>query len=180
MMQTIRAFDEAEKFKGPSVIIAYTPCISHGLYGGIHLALDEAKEAVNSGYWQLYRYNPLLEDLGKNPMILDFKKPDFSKVRDFLLTQSRFGNLLKVDAEHAESLYAKAAKDSRKRFMRYARTSGDLDKYLEREVKVLAKKNPESEGAIVATLPKERKKRPVDPEREARRAARKAEREAKK
>ncbi len=64
--------------------------------------------------------------------------------------------------------------------MRYARTSGDLDKYLEREVKALAKKNPESEGAIVATLPKERKKRPVDPEREARRAARKAEREAKK
>ncbi|MDG4971176.1 pyruvate:ferredoxin (flavodoxin) oxidoreductase [Lactococcus lactis] len=180
MMQTIRAFDEAEKFKGPSVIIAYTPCISHGLYGGIHLALDEAKEAVNSGYWQLYRYNPLLEDLGKNPMILDFKKPDFSKVRDFLLTQSRFGNLLKVDAEHAESLYAKAAKDSRKRFMRYARTSGDLDKYLEREAKALAKKNPESEGTIEATLPKERKKRPVDPEREARRAARKAEREAKK
>ena len=85
-------------------------------------------------------YNPLLEDLGKNPMILDFKKPDFSKVRDFLLTQSRFGNLLKVDAEHAESLYAKAAKDSRKRFMRYARTSGDLDKYLEREAKALAKK----------------------------------------
>ncbi|ARE29251.1 Pyruvate-flavodoxin oxidoreductase [Lactococcus cremoris] len=180
MMQTIRAFDEAEKFKGPSVIIAYTPCISHGLYGGIHLALDEAKEAVNSGYWQLYRYNPLLEDLGENPMILDFKKPDFGKVRDFLLTQSRFGNLLKVDAEHAENLYDKAAKDSRKRFMRYARLSGDLDKFLEREAKALAKKNADLGISTETNLKKERKTRPVDPEREARRAARKAERAAKK
>ena len=142
--------------------------------------MSQQKLAVDSGLWPIFRYNPELREQNKNPMILDFKKPDFSKVRDFLLTQSRFGNLLKVNAEHAESLYAKAAKDSRKRFMRYARTSGDLDKYLEREVKVLAKKNPESEGAIVATLPTERKKRPVDPEREARRSARKAEREAKK
>lgn len=113
-------------------------------------------------------------------MILDFKKPDFGKVRDFLLTQSRFGNLLKVDAEHAENLYDKAAKDSRKRFMRYARLSGDLDKFLEREAKALAKKNADLGISTETNLKKERKTRSVDPEREARRAARKAERAAKK
>jgi pyruvate-ferredoxin/flavodoxin oxidoreductase len=179
MMQTIRAFDEAEKHQGPSVIIAYTPCISHGLYGGMQLALEEAKAAVNSGYWQLYRYNPALEEAGKNPMTLDFKKPDFDEVRPFLLGQARFANLLKVDATHAESLYAKAAADARKRFMRYARWSGDLEKFLAREAKAQAKKSGTVEIASEPRV-RERKARAIDPEREARRAARKAERESKK
>jgi pyruvate-ferredoxin/flavodoxin oxidoreductase len=139
MMQTIKAFEEAEKHKGPSLIIAYTPCISHGLYAGMSHAIEEAKQAVNSGYWQLYRHNPALEEAGKNPMILDFKKPDFSKVREFLLTQSRFGNLLKINKEHAEMLYEKAATDSRKRFLRYARMSRDEVKFLEREAKAKEK-----------------------------------------
>ncbi|WP_374284344.1 pyruvate:ferredoxin (flavodoxin) oxidoreductase [Lactococcus sp.] len=174
MMQTIKAFDEAEKHKGPSLIIAYTPCISHGLYAGMHMVLDEAKQAVNSGYWQLYRYNPELEEAGKNPFTLDFKRPDFSQVRDLLLKQSRFGNLLKVNKEHAEALYEKAATDSRKRFLRYARMSGDYEKFMARQ----AKENPSSEGGAVTEKPA-KKERVVDPEREARRAARKAERLAK-
>ncbi|AYG01834.1 pyruvate:ferredoxin (flavodoxin) oxidoreductase [Lactococcus allomyrinae] len=166
MMQTIKAFDEAEKHKGPSLIIAYTPCISHGVYEGMHMVLDEAEHAVKSGYWQLYRYNPELESKGKNPMTLDFKKPDFSEVRGFLLKQSRFGNLLKINKAHAEALYDKATTDSRKRFIRYARLSGDLEKFLEREAK--------AKGETVEINQKPRRERTIDPEREARRAARKA------
>lgn len=116
MMQTIKAFDEAEKHKGPSLIIAYTPCISHGLYEGMSKVLDEAKQAVNSGYWQLYRYNPELEEIGKNPFTLDFKRPDFTQIHDLLLKQARFGNLKRVNIDHAEQLYDKAMADSRKRF----------------------------------------------------------------
>ncbi|MDR2977597.1 MAG: pyruvate:ferredoxin (flavodoxin) oxidoreductase [Streptococcaceae bacterium] len=139
MMQTIKTFAEAEAYKGPSVIIAYTPCITHGLFEGMGHVLEEAKAAVNSGYWQLYRYNPTLEETGKNPMTLDFKRPDFSQIREFLLTQARFANLKKVNSEHAEQLYAKAASDSRHRFLRYARMSGDYEKFIAREEKAAAK-----------------------------------------
>ena len=174
MMQTIKAFDEAEKHNGPSLIIAYTPCITHGNYEGMSKVLDEAKAAVNSGYWQLYRYNPALEDLGKNPLTLDFKRPDFGQVRELLVKQSRFANLMKVNAEQAELLYAKAAADAKKKFLRYARMSGDYDKFIAREAKNLDKKS-----AQPVREKRERKERPVDPEREARRAARKAARQAK-
>lgn len=174
MMQTIKAFDEAEKHNGPSLIIAYTPCITHGNYEGMSKVLDEAKAAVNSGYWQLYRYNPALEDLGKNPLILDFKRPDFGQVRELLVKQSRFANLMKVNAEQAELLYAKAAADAKKKFLRYARMSGDYEKFIAREAK-----NSDKKAAQPVREKRERKERPVDPEREARRAARKAARQAK-
>lgn len=72
-MQTIKAFEEAEKYPGPSLIIAYTPCITHGLFGGMKESLKEAKEAVSSGYWSLYRYNPTMVEKNKNPMTLDYK-----------------------------------------------------------------------------------------------------------
>lgn len=169
MMQTIKAFDEAEKHNGPSLIIAYTPCITHGNYEGMSKVLDEAKAAVNSGYWQLYRYNPALEDLGKNPLTLDFKRPDFGQVRELLVKQSRFANLMKVNAEQAELLYAKAAADAKKKFLRYARMSGDYEKFIAREAK-----NSDKKAAQPVREKRERKERPVDPEREARRAARKA------
>lgn len=174
MMQTIKAFDEAEKHNGPSLIIAYTPCITHGNYEGMSKVLDEAKAAVNSGYWQLYRYNPALEDLGKNPLTLDFKRPDFGQVRELLVKQSRFANLMKVNAEQAELLYAKAAADAKKKFLRYARMSGDYEKFIAREAK-----NSDKKSAQPVREKRERKERPVDPEREARRAARKAARQAK-
>ncbi|MFK4965529.1 pyruvate:ferredoxin (flavodoxin) oxidoreductase [Lactococcus garvieae] len=174
MMQTIKAFDEAEKHNGPSLIIAYTPCITHGNYEGMSKVLDEAKAAVNSGYWQLYRYNPALEDLGKNPLTLDFKRPDFGQVRELLVKQSRFANLMKVNAEQAELLYAKAAADAKKKFLRYARMSGDYEKFTAREAK-----NSDKKTAQPVREKRERKERPVDPEREARRAARKAARQAK-
>ncbi|BDW48656.1 pyruvate-flavodoxin oxidoreductase [Lactococcus formosensis] len=174
MMQTIKAFDEAEKHNGPSLIIAYTPCITHGNYEGMSKVLDEAKAAVNSGYWQLYRYNPALEEVEKNPLTLDFKRPDFSQVRELLVKQSRFSNLMKVNAEQAELLYAKAAADAKKKFLRYARMSGDYEKFIARE----AKNSNKNEEKPVREK-RERKERSVDPEREARRAARKAARQAK-
>ncbi|WP_338997774.1 pyruvate:ferredoxin (flavodoxin) oxidoreductase [Lactococcus formosensis] len=174
MMQTIKAFDEAEKHNGPSLIIAYTPCITHGNYEGMSKVLDEAKAAVNSGYWQLYRYNPALEEVEKNPLTLDFKRPDFSQVRELLVKQSRFANLMKVNAEQAELLYAKAAADAKKKFLRYARMSGDYEKFIARE----AKNSNKNEEKPVREK-RERKERSVDPEREARRAARKAARQAK-
>lgn len=174
MMQTIKAFDEAEKHNGPSLIIAYTPCITHGNYEGMSKVLDEAKAAVNSGYWQLYRYNPALEEVEKNPLTLDFKRPDFSQVRELLVKQSRFANLMKVNSEQAELLYEKAAADAKKKFLRYARMSGDYEKFIARE----AKNSNKNEEKPVREK-RERKERSVDPEREARRAARKAARQAK-
>lgn len=127
-MQTIRAFEEAEKFPGPSIIIAYTPCIAHGLVGGMRQSIKEAQEAVHSGYWSLYRYNPLLREKGKRPMSLDFKKPEFSKLPDFLRTQTRFSSLEKNYPEEAIQLFAKTTQDAQTRFYNYARLSGDEEK----------------------------------------------------
>ncbi|QCI86819.1 pyruvate:ferredoxin (flavodoxin) oxidoreductase [Vagococcus zengguangii] len=125
-MQTIKAIEEAEKFPGPSLIIAYTPCIAHGISGGI--TLQQTKDAVNSGYWSLYRYNPVLEEKGKNPMTLDFKKPDFSQMKDFLLSETRFSALNKVDPDISDELYNKTIEDAKKRFYRYARIAGQEEK----------------------------------------------------
>ena len=101
-------------------------------------------------------------------------RPDFTKVREVLMKQSRFANLMKVNADQAELLYAKATSDARKKFLRYARVSGDYDKFIARESKSSGMK-------VERDVPekRERKARPVDPEREARRAARKAARQAK-
>lgn len=173
-MQTIRAFEEAERHDGPSIIIAYTPCISHGLKGGMSATLREAKEAVECGYWQLYRYNPVLEEMGKNPLTLDFKKPDFDKMTDFMTQQVRFASLKRIKPDAAQALFDKTIADARRKFMRYARVSGDLEKFLAKEAK--------TKGTIVtekAPLKTERPKRVKDPEAEARRAARRAERAAK-
>ncbi|MBM7709607.1 pyruvate-ferredoxin/flavodoxin oxidoreductase [Enterococcus lemanii] len=127
-MQTIRAFEEAEKFPGPSIIIAYTPCIAHGLVGGMRQSIKEAQDAVHSGYWSLYRYNPLLREKGKRPMSLDFKKPEFSKLPDFLRTQTRFSSLEKNYPAEAIQLFAKTTQDAQTRFYNYARLSGDEEK----------------------------------------------------
>ncbi|MGM0213002.1 pyruvate:ferredoxin (flavodoxin) oxidoreductase [Enterococcus sp. AZ109] len=165
-IQTIKAFEEAEKFPGPSLIIAYTPCITHGLKGGLTKSLQEAKDAVNSGYWSLYRYNPLLKEVGKNPMKLDFKRPDFSQMVDFMKKQVRFSSLQGVQPEFAESLYRKTVEDAKTRFFNYAKIAGQ-------EEKLRAK----IEGVQEETTEKpkrEKRERQIDPEAEARRAARRA------
>lgn len=128
MKQTIRALTEAEKFHGPSVVIAYTPCISHGLKGGLTNALKEAAAAVKTGYWSLYRYNPELADEGKTPMQLDFKRPAFDQMIDFMMTQTRFSALKQVNSDVADRLFAKTRKDAERRFFNYARLAGQEEK----------------------------------------------------
>ncbi|EKQ3628655.1 pyruvate:ferredoxin (flavodoxin) oxidoreductase [Enterococcus faecalis] len=174
-MQTIKAFEEAEKFPGPSIIIAYTPCITHGLAGGMSQTLKEAKDAVHSGYWSLYRYNPLLREKGKEPMTLDFKKPDFSLMKEFMRQQVRFASLESSQPDTAELLFNKTINDAKRRFYNYARLAGQ-------EEKIRAKLEKQSEPEINTPeneKPRVKKERVVDPEVEARRAARRAERAAK-
>ncbi|MBO1305455.1 pyruvate:ferredoxin (flavodoxin) oxidoreductase [Enterococcus sp. 669A] len=165
-IQTIKALEEAEKFPGPSLIIAYTPCITHGLQGGMGRSLQEAKDAVNSGYWSLYRYNPQLKEVGKNPMKLDFKRPDFGQMVDFMKQQVRFSSLQGVQPEFAESLYRKTVNDAKTRFFNYAKIAGQ-------EEKLRAK--IEGIQEVTTEKPKrEKRERKIDPEAEARRAARRA------
>ncbi|MFT8870865.1 MAG: pyruvate:ferredoxin (flavodoxin) oxidoreductase [Sporolactobacillus sp.] len=123
-MQTIKALREAESFHGPSLVIAYTPCISHGLRGGLGHALNEASEAVKSGYWSLYRYNPDLEQEGKTAMQLDFKKPDFGQMIEFMLHQTRFSALQLHDEKTATRLFEKTRTDAERRFFNYAHLAG--------------------------------------------------------
>lgn len=167
-MQTIRAFEEAEKFNGPSIIIAYTPCITHGLRGGMGRSIQEAKDAVNSGYWSLYRFNPALTGQGKTPLTLDFKRPDFSQMIDFMKNQVRFSSLEASHPEYAQQLYEKTVNDAKTRFFNYARLAGQ-------EEKLRAK----IEGTAIEATAKPTREKTRDPEAEARRAARRAERAAK-
>jgi pyruvate-ferredoxin/flavodoxin oxidoreductase len=108
-LQLIKALKEAENFKGPSLVIAYAPCVSHGLDKGMGCTQLETKNAVESGYWHLYRYNPVLKEEGKNPFILDSKKPEAS-FRDFLMGEVRYSSLLRSFPEEAEELFAAAEK----------------------------------------------------------------------
>ena len=119
--QLFRAVKEAESYNGPSLIIAYSPCINHGLKNGMGKVEDEMERAVTSGYWQLYRYNPINGNEGKNPFTLDSKEPDWSLFQDFLLSEVRYSSLQKMFPDEAEELF-KAAEDNAKwRFNNYKR-----------------------------------------------------------
>ncbi len=124
--QYFKALKEAEAYPGPSLIIAYAPCINHGLRAGMGKTQEEEKRAVKSGYWHLYRYNPLLEEEGKNPFILDSKEPDWSMFRDFLLGEVRYTALLKANPDEAESLFAAAEQNAKWRYSNYKRLA-ELD-----------------------------------------------------
>ncbi|MGT2910864.1 pyruvate:ferredoxin (flavodoxin) oxidoreductase [Streptococcus cameli] len=143
-IQVIKAFEEAERYPGPSIIIAYVPCITHGLQGGMSETLTEAKEAVDSGYWSLYRYNPLLSEQDKNPMTLDFKRPDFGQMMAFMLKQERFSALHQVNPEEAERLLEKTVAQAKRRFENYANLSGDyltIKKQMEKREKKIKKQS---------------------------------------
>ena len=120
-MQTIKAFKEAEAYDGPSLIIAYSPCMEHGIKGGLSNHQQQQKHAIQCGYFNLLRYDPRLEDQGKNPLQLDSKEPDFSLFKDFLLSENRFAQLLKVNPTHAEELMDKCELDAKKRRQRLDR-----------------------------------------------------------
>lgn len=171
-MQTIKAFEEAERFPGPSIIIAYTPCITHGLAGGMRQSLKEAQEAVASGYWSLYRYNPLLAEKGKQPMTLDFKKPAFDQMPAFMQTQVRFASLQSANPNAAQALFEKTVLDAKTRFYNYARLAGQEEKIrakLEKKVSTDAE-----QPTAVKTERVRREKQPLSEEQLAERAARRA------
>ncbi|MDR2130786.1 MAG: pyruvate:ferredoxin (flavodoxin) oxidoreductase [Odoribacteraceae bacterium] len=119
--QYFKALKEAEAFPGPSLIIAYAPCINHGLKASMGKSQAEAKRAVECGYWHLYRYNPLLEEEGKNPFQLDSKEPDYSKFKEFLMGEVRYSSLAKVAPEEAEELFATTERDAKWRYDGYKR-----------------------------------------------------------
>ena len=119
--QYFNAIKEAEAYDGPSLIIAYAPCINHGLKAGMGLSQKEEKLAVECGYWHLYRYNPALEGTEKNPFSLDSKEPDWSKFQDFLKGEVRFASLYKMYPESAEELLQKTEEFAKWRLETYKR-----------------------------------------------------------
>ena len=119
--QYLKALKEAEAYDGPSLIIAYAPCINHGLKASMGKSQAEEKKAVECGYWQLYRYNPALEEEGKNPFQLDSKEPDYTKFRDFLMGEVRFNSLMKAAPADAEELFRRTEQDAKWRLEGYKR-----------------------------------------------------------
>jgi pyruvate-ferredoxin/flavodoxin oxidoreductase len=118
--QAIKAIVEAEAYDGPSLIIAYAPCINQGLKLGMGFSQEQTKRAVESGYWQLYRFNPLLKEEGKNPFSLDSKEPTRS-FREFIDSEVRYASLSKAFPDEAEALFAKTEKDAMERLDSYKR-----------------------------------------------------------
>lgn len=114
-MQTIKALKEAEAYKGPSVILAYSPCIEHGIKGGLSNHQVSQKKAVESGYWTLYRYNPLNEE---KPLTIDSREPNFELYREFVMNETRFNQLPFVNQDDAERLLVKSEDDAKRRYAR--------------------------------------------------------------
>jgi pyruvate-ferredoxin/flavodoxin oxidoreductase len=119
--QYLKTIKEAEAFHGPSLIIAYSPCINHGLRDGMGKTQAQEKFAVESGYWHLYRYNPLLEAEGKNPFTLDSKEPDWTKFQSFLGSEVRYTSLTKSFPAEAEILFKAAEENAKWRYNVYKR-----------------------------------------------------------
>ena len=118
MNQAFKAISEAEAYPGPSLIIAYAPCINHGIKKGMGKSQENIKDAVDAGYWHLYRYNPELKEKGRNPFILDSKEPTAS-FRDFIMGQIRYSSLSKEFPEIADKLYAMTEQDAKDKYHTY-------------------------------------------------------------
>ena len=120
--QLMKAVREAESYHGPSLIIAYSPCINHGINMG--RSQEEEMKAVEAGYWLLYRYNPMLKDEGKNPLILDSKEPK-ADFKEFLMGEVRYSSLTRTFPENAEKLFQKAEAEVKERYALYKRMAAD-------------------------------------------------------
>ena len=114
-VQLLKAMNEAEAYDGPSLIIAYSPCINHGI--NMSFSQAEIRKAVAAGYWPLYRYNPLLADEGKNPLTLDSKDPTES-YQDFIRGEVRYTSLVNSFPAAADTLFQQAEKDAQERLAR--------------------------------------------------------------
>lgn len=119
--QCLNAIREAEAYPGPSIIIAYAPCINHGLRKGMGKSQAEEADAVACGYWHLWRYNPALEAEGKNPFILDSKEPEWDKFQDFLKGEVRYSSVMKQYPSEAQQLFDVAEEMAKKRYASYVR-----------------------------------------------------------
>ena len=119
--QYFQAVKEAEAYDGPSLIIAYAPCINHGIRGGMGMSQITEKKAVEAGYWQMWRYNPMLEKEGKNPFTFDSKEPDWSKFPEFLNNEVRYTSLLKSFPAEAKELFTAAQANAQWRYNSYKR-----------------------------------------------------------
>ena len=117
--QLFNVLKEAEAYPGPSLIIAYAPCINHGIKGGMTRTQTVGKQAVECGYWHLWHYNPALEAEGKNPFMLDSKEPDWTKFRDFLMKEVRYTSLQKAFPAEAEELFQAAEDNAKWRYNSY-------------------------------------------------------------
>lgn len=120
MNQTLKALQEAEAYDGPSLVIAYSTCINHGVKAGMNKAMEEMAKAVKAGYWHLYRYNPELVGTDKKAFVLDSKEPT-GDLREFLLGEVRYDSLFKIAPDQAEELFAKTERDAKERYEGYKR-----------------------------------------------------------
>ncbi len=121
--QVLKAFKEAESYHGPSLVICYAPCINHGIKAGMSKAMDQEKNAVASGYWHLYRYDPRLAAEGKNPFTLDSKEPTES-FRDFIMSENRYTSLKVTFPDIAEELFVRTEEDAKARYEKYKALAG--------------------------------------------------------
>lgn len=117
--QFLKAIKEAEAYEGPSLIIAYSPCINHGIKAGMGRSQEQERLAVESGYWHLWRYNPELEQKGENPFILDSKEPDWSKFQNFIMSEVRYNSLIATFPEEAKVLFKATEENAKWRYNNY-------------------------------------------------------------
>jgi pyruvate-ferredoxin/flavodoxin oxidoreductase len=119
--QLLKAMKEAESYPGPSIVIAYAPCINHGLKRGMSKSQEQAKLAVECGYWTLLRYDPRLADQGKNPLQIDSKEPNWDAYDEYLMSETRYAQLKTINPAEAADLLATNKKEAQKRYMNYRR-----------------------------------------------------------
>ncbi|MBU1020198.1 MAG: pyruvate:ferredoxin (flavodoxin) oxidoreductase [Firmicutes bacterium] len=119
--QVLKAFKEAEAYDGPSIILAYSPCIAHAIKGGLTNSQNQAKLATECGYWPTFRFDPRLQAEGKNPFKIDSKAPNWDRYKEFLMNESRYSQLLDINPEHAEELYQANLDDAKRRYSMYIR-----------------------------------------------------------
>ena len=120
----LKCLKEAAEHKGPSIVIAYAPCINHGIGGGMKKSIAEEKDAVECGFWPLYRYIPEREEQGLNPFVLDSKEPN-GKIREYMMNEVRFSSLTRTFPETAEKLFKEAEEQCMKRYEKYKRMAKD-------------------------------------------------------
>jgi len=123
--QTLKAIREAESYPGPSIIIAYCPCLEHGIKAGMSCTQTEMKKAVESGYWHLYRYDPRRVAEGKNPFQLDSPEPDESKIMDYLMGENRYASLKNNFPEKADALLEQTLANMKARYNKYRKMAED-------------------------------------------------------